>query len=113
MIDDDNTLNSRRKFLSCGSIALGTLSASPLQTLFAQTSTADRDIRITGMEVFTVGVTGRTNWIIVRLNTNSGTTGLGEASLGRRTELNELNEFFLFFIGDFPSFYCTAYPVFV
>ncbi|HJO12993.1 MAG TPA: mandelate racemase/muconate lactonizing enzyme family protein, partial [Gammaproteobacteria bacterium] len=94
------TLNSRRKFLSCGSIALGTLSASPLQTLFAQTSTADRDIRITGMEVFTVGVTGRTNWIIVRLNTNSGTTGLGEASLGRRTELNELNEFFALVDGE-------------
>ena len=38
--------------------------------------------------------TARTNWIFVRLSTNQGLTGLGEASLGRRTELPALASFF-------------------
>ena len=51
-------------------------------------------LRITSMEVFVVKATRRTNWIFVRLNTNAGLTGLGEASIGRWNEASELSEFF-------------------
>ena len=51
-------------------------------------------LRITGMELITVRATARTNWIFVRLATNDGMTGLGEASMGRLTALPELDEFF-------------------
>lgn len=39
-------------------------------------------LKITAMEVFTVKVNQRGNWIFVRLKTNKGLTGLGEASHG-------------------------------
>ena len=51
-------------------------------------------LRVTGMETFTVRATARTNWIFVRLLTNQGLTGLGEASLGRQTALDKLPLFF-------------------
>ena len=57
-------------------------------------STAQSNLRITGMDVFVVKATPRTNWIFVRLETNRGLTGLGEASLGRRTDLPELAQFY-------------------
>ena len=37
-------------------------------------------IRVTGMELFPVRATGRTVWLVVRLTTDRGLTGLGEAS---------------------------------
>ena len=46
---------------------------------------AQRDaskILVTGLEVFTVHVNVRGNWILVRLGTNEGLTGIGEASHG-------------------------------
>ena len=55
---------------------------------------AERRLRITGLELVVVRVTGRTNWIFVRLATNDGITGLGEASMGRRTEFPEMAPFF-------------------
>ena len=55
---------------------------------------AELGLRINRMETFVVRATARTSWIIVRLTTNDGQTGLGEASLGRRTELPELETFF-------------------
>ena len=55
---------------------------------------AERAIRITGMELLVVRATQRTNWLFVRLATNIGLTGLGEASMGRQTELPELERFF-------------------
>jgi len=41
-----------------------------------------------------VRATTRTAWLFVRLTTNRGLTGLGEVSLGRRTEFPELAPFF-------------------
>jgi galactonate dehydratase len=64
----------------------------PVSTLLAQESSSG--LRVTDIRVHVVSVTARTNWIIVQLLTNQGITGLGEASLGRRTELLELTEFF-------------------
>jgi galactonate dehydratase len=45
-------------------------------------SAAESNLRITGMQVFLVNATERTKWIFVRLTTNGGLTGLGEASDG-------------------------------
>ena len=53
-----------------------------------------RRLRIVGMELIAVRATMRTTWLFVRLTTNQGLTGLGEVSLGRRTEFPELEPFF-------------------
>ena len=55
---------------------------------------AELGVRITEMETVVVRATGRTSWIFVRLSTNDGMTGLGEASMGRRTAMPELAPFF-------------------
>ncbi|HJN44995.1 MAG: mandelate racemase/muconate lactonizing enzyme family protein [Vicinamibacterales bacterium] len=55
---------------------------------------ASRGLRISSMELIVVRATMRTTWLFVRLSTNQGLTGLGEASLGRRTEFPELEPFF-------------------
>jgi galactonate dehydratase len=39
-------------------------------------------MQITGLEVFTISVNERGNWLLVRLTTDEGLTGLGEASHG-------------------------------
>ena len=87
---------SRRHFLQKASLFTGTFSAIKLGDVFAQSTVADRNVLVRNMEVFTVSVTNRTNWIIVSLTGSNGIKGLGEASLGRRTELNELNQFLNF-----------------
>ncbi len=56
-------------------------------------STAQSNLRITGMDVFVVKATPRTNWTFVRLKTNGGLTGLGEG-IGRRADAPELAHFF-------------------
>ena len=45
-------------------------------------SAAEANVKITGMQVFLVHATQRTKWIFLRLTTNTGLTGLGEASDG-------------------------------
>lgn len=91
---------NRRAFLQslalCGSVTpvadATTLLGEPLQ-LSGLARNAPR-LRITDMETFVVRATERTNWIFVRLLTNQGLTGLGEASLGCRTGLSVLRLFF-------------------
>jgi galactonate dehydratase len=63
---------TRRQFL------LGSSAAPFLHRL----SAAEANLKITGMQVFLVNATQRTKWIFLRLTTNSGLTGLGEASDG-------------------------------
>ena len=75
---------SRRLFLTKASTTAG-LFLAPSQ-LLGQATIADRNVTVSSIEVFTVSVTNRTNWIIVSLNGSNGITGLGEASVGRRTE---------------------------
>lgn len=55
---------------------------------------AELGLRITDMEIIVVHATERTNWIFVRLTANDGSTGLGEASMGRRSNFPELIPFF-------------------
>ncbi len=62
--------------------------------LLQRESGANQRLRITGMETIAVRATARTTWLFVRLATNQGLMGLGEASLGGRTELVELESFF-------------------
>ena len=55
----------------------------------AATASAQRDagkISIAGLEIFPVHVNARGNWILVRLGTNEGITGIGEASHGNSDE---------------------------
>jgi galactonate dehydratase len=62
--------------------------------LLQQAAATSGGLRITGMELLAVRATSRTTWLFVRLMTSQGLTGLGEASLGRRTEFPELDPFF-------------------
>ena len=89
-----NALFSRRDFFR----TLPALAVIP--SLSAEAATvlplgqAELGLRITEMEVIGVRATMRTNWIFVRLTTNDGQTGLGEASVNRRLNLPELSGFF-------------------
>ena len=96
-----NSLLSRRHFLRETSVvAMGSL-ISPSQ-LLGQATSADKNVTVSGIEVSTVSVTDRTNWIIVSLRGTNGIKGFGEASLGRRSELSELKEFFELVKGESP-----------
>lgn len=74
--------------------------AFPSNVVLAQGETSG--LRITDMQVYVVNVTARTNWILVQLQTNQGITGLGEASLGRRSSFPELGAFFNLVRGQNP-----------
>jgi galactonate dehydratase len=66
--------HSRREVLAA---AAGTVFASVLLPLRA---TAIPQLRVTGIELLPVRATSRTVWLIVRLRTDGGLEGLGEAS---------------------------------
>src|SRR5712671_5893295 len=65
----------RRDFLATGAAGIGGLLVSGAGGLEA----APR-LRVTGVELLPVRATPRTVWLIVRLRTDAGLTGLGEAS---------------------------------
>jgi galactonate dehydratase len=70
----DSTV-SRRVFLTCtAGLAAGTLLSLPRGV------EALPRLRVTGLELLPVRATERTVWLIVRLRTDAGLTGLGEAS---------------------------------
>ena len=93
----------RRSFLANSArFILGSSTLAPLTSNFAQTFQPDHEVAVTDMEVIVVNVTQRTKWIFVLLTASNGVTGLGEASLGRRSELNELNTFFRLVEGQSP-----------
>ena len=93
----------RRSFLAnSAKFILGSSTLAPLTSNFAQTFQPDHEVAVTDMEVIVVNVTQRTKWIFVLLTASNGVTGLGEASLGRRSELNELNTFFRLVEGQSP-----------
>ncbi|MFL2856651.1 MAG: mandelate racemase/muconate lactonizing enzyme family protein [Pseudohongiellaceae bacterium] len=93
-------VQSRRRFVQQASLFLGSVATIPLSNVFAQSTAADRNVQVRNIDVYTVSVTNRTSWIIVRLTGSNGVTGIGEASLGRRTELNELNQFYRMVEGE-------------
>jgi len=95
---------SRRAFV--GSLpALAALPHAPAAAASAPrlpAGQAELGLRITGMELIVVRATARTSWIFVRLSTNDGMTGLGEASMGRLTDFPEVAEFFALVRGRSP-----------
>lgn len=58
---------------------LQSLALAPLAAAAAPDRNAAR-ITVTGLEIFTVKVNERGNWILIRLSTSAGITGLGDAS---------------------------------
>ncbi|MDQ6664728.1 MAG: mandelate racemase/muconate lactonizing enzyme family protein [Acidobacteriota bacterium] len=68
----------RRRFLQ-------TLSGAPLVGS-APYRDASR-IKLTALEIFAIRVNARGNWILARLNTNAGLTGIGDASRGKASGL--------------------------
>lgn len=55
---------------------------------------ADSQLRVTGLETIAVTVSERTRWLFVRLSTDVGLHGIGEATLGPNGRLEELETFF-------------------
>src|SRR5713101_2796602 len=78
----------RRRLLQSLSLAPAAIAAPP-----------DRDvsrITVTGLEVFIVKVNARGNWMLTRLNTSAGITGIGDASQGGSDQerMRYLKQFF-------------------
>jgi galactonate dehydratase len=71
-------------------------STSAASLCFAQPPTPSADLTITGLELFRVPVNRRGAWLLVRLTTKSGLTGIGDASHGGRDEVKVgfIREFF-------------------
>jgi galactonate dehydratase len=65
----------RRSFLGLGAVAAAGAFVGPPRTADAQPR-----LRVTGLELLPVRATERTVWLFVRLRTDAGLTGLGEAS---------------------------------
>lgn len=57
---------------------------------------------VTGLETLPIRVGPHNVWLVVRLHTNKGLTGLGEASLGTATRLDELGDYFRLVDGCSP-----------
>ena len=80
---------------------LASLQPLALMPTSANNSIGQRDLTVETMEVFVVSVTSRSNWIFVRLGTNKGLTGIGEASLGHLAQM-PLAPFFALVEGTAP-----------
>jgi galactonate dehydratase len=59
----------------------------PAASLAAAAPAAGAGLKVKALEVFTVRVNHRGNWVLVRLQTNSGIAGLGDASHGGRDNI--------------------------
>src|SRR5260370_28354643 len=78
----------RRRLLQSLALAPAAVAAPP-----------DRDvarINVTGLEVFTVKVNQRGNWMLTRISTSAGITGIGDASHGGADDerMRYLKQFF-------------------
>ena len=73
-----NILPSRRNFLRKTSLMTAGSLICPSQ-LLGQATAADKSVTVSNMEVSTVAVSNRTNWIIVALRGTNGIKGYGEA----------------------------------
>lgn len=97
----------RRLFLKTNAVMLAV--SAPWLEVFAQTNSQSR---VTGLELLPVRATERTVWLLVRLRTNNGMAGLGEASdafgfanttaQDARTMEGELRGFFRLIEGKSP-----------
>ena len=78
----------RRGLLQSLALAPTALAAPPNREL--------AEITVTGLEVFTVKVNARGNWMLTRVSTSAGITGIGDASHGSSDEgrMRYLKQFF-------------------
>lgn len=67
----------RRRFLATG---LGAFSAGTISPALAAGNSSAPRVKLTRLELIPVRATERTVWLFVRLHTDAGLTGLGEAS---------------------------------
>ncbi len=79
----------RRDFLAGAGVSALGCSAAP------EPDRQARAIKFTGVEIFTLRVNARGNWVIVRVLTDSGLTGLGDASHSGRDDpaIGKLQEY--------------------
>lgn len=68
---------SRRQFLGSG---LGALSLAAVPPGIGAAADAKPEVKLTSLELLPVRATERTEWLFVRLHTDAGISGLGEAS---------------------------------
>ncbi len=84
---------TRRQMVAGAGAAAVLPAASPVLAI-QPSGAAERSLRVEGMTLTSVRVSERTTWMFVHLRTNLGLSGLGECSVGRRSELPELKEAF-------------------
>lgn len=80
---------NRRSFLTAAS-------AAPIAVGLTGCAAPGGSVTVTGLEIFKVPVNHRGDWILVRLQTSAGITGIGDASHGRPDErtIELLRQFF-------------------
>ena len=86
-------LTRRQMVAAAGAAAALPVAAAPGLAI-QPSGAAERSLRVEGMTLTSVRVSERTVWMFIHLRTNLGLSGLGECSVGRRSELPELKEAF-------------------
>lgn len=83
----------RRDFLALGGSAAAALAGCAVNT---PPDRSAEKITVTGLEIFRVHVNRRGNWVIPRIQTSAGVTGIGDASHAGRDDpqLAKLQEYF-------------------
>ena len=85
---------NRRSFLSAA--GLGSLAATTACQAPAPPDEAAANVLVTGLEIFRVRVNRRGTWVIPRIQTSAGVSGIGDASHagGNDPQVAKLQEFF-------------------
>ena len=93
---------SRREFLAAASVT-GLVGASCGPAVAGlENDRKHSGLRVSGLEVFHVHLPRGAKWVFVRLKTNYGISGIGEATLGGPDKLTELKSFFALVEGESP-----------
>ena len=69
---------NRRRFLSAA--GLGSFAATTACQAPSPPDEAAANVLVTGLEIFRVPVNRRGNWVIPRIQTSAGVSGIGDAS---------------------------------
>ena len=85
---------NRRRFLSAA--GLGSLAATAACQAPSAPDQVAAGVVVTGLEIFRVRVNRRGNWVIPRIQTSAGVSGIGDASHAGRDDpqVAKLQEFF-------------------
>jgi galactonate dehydratase len=73
-MENEPTISRRAFFSASAALAAGAMLTTP------HAYAAPPELRVTGLDLFPIRATERTVWLVVRLRTDAGLTGLGEAS---------------------------------